>query len=135
MLLEDIRRDNSGERLYHKDIGFPEHVRMPPGFTPRIRLRYGGHARQEALVDRYGDLRLPDVVDVSKGTVIEVGVTGNTVTKMVVRFSYDDKKDIVLVINPADGFVRTVWANEKNDTHSTLNRAKYIDPKRERKAA
>lgn len=136
MLLEDIRpqsvkRDNSHERLYHKDIGFPENVSMPRGFTPVIRLRYGGHAREEAMLDKYGNIKLPEVVDVRKGEVVEVGVTNNVVSKMVVRFHYDNTRDIVLVINPSDGFVRTVWANNKDDKHKTLNRAKYADPKQD----
>ncbi|QDJ96236.1 hypothetical protein Xoosp13_49 [Xanthomonas phage Xoo-sp13] len=105
---------------------------MPRGFTPVIKLRYGGHAREEAMLDKYGNIKLPDVVDVRKGDVVEVGVTNNVVTKMVVRFHYDDRRDIVLVINPSDGFVRTVWANDKNDKHKSLNRAKYVDPKQDR---
>lgn len=136
MLLEDlrpeVRRDRSAERLYHKDIGFPEDVKMPTGFSPVLKLRYSSHARDEAASDRYGNLELPPVVDLRKGQVVEISVVGNTVVKMVVRFPYDDKKDLVLVIQPADGFVRTVWANEKNDQHKSLNRNKYVDPKRVR---
>ena len=136
MLLEDLRRhDNSAERLYHKDFGFPTNASLPPGFSPVIRLRYGGHARQEAMIDRYGDLKLPDVIDIRKGDLFEVGVTGNTVTKMAVRMPYDDRIDLIIVFKPRDGFVKTVWANEKNDKHRTLNRSRYIDPKRERQAA
>ena len=136
MLLEDLRRhDNSAERLYHKDIGFPTNASLPPGFSPVIRLRYGGHARQEAMIDRYGDLKLPDVIDIRKGDLFEVGVTGNTVTKMAVRMPYDDRIDLIIVFKPRDGFVKTVWANEKNDKPRTLNRSRYIDPKRERQAA
>ena len=136
MLLEDLRRhDNSAERLYHEDIGFPTNASLPPGFSPVIRLRYGGHARQEAMIDRYGDLKLPDVIDIRKGDLFEVGVTGNTVTKMAVRMPYDDRIDLIIVFKPRDGFVKTVWANEKNDKHRTLNRSRYIDPKRERQAA
>lgn len=134
MLLEDIRpHSNSAERLYHKDIGFPTDASLPRGFSPVVRLNYGGHARQEAMTDRYGDLRLPDVIDIRKGDLFEVGVTGNTVTKMAVRMPYNDKIDLVIVFMPERGFVKTVWANEKNDQHRTLNRARYIDPKREKR--
>lgn len=136
MLLEDLRpevkRDRSAERLYHKDIGFPKDVQMPRGFSPVIRLRYGQHARDEAASDKYGNLKLPNAVDVRKGQIVEIAVVGNTVVKMVVRFPYDDKKDLVMVIQPQDGFVRTVWANEKNDQHRSLNRNKYVDPNRVR---
>jgi hypothetical protein len=116
------------ETLYHKDIGFPDNLEMPRGFHPIMSLRYSSHANEEALKDRYGVIRLPQRVDVRKGTTIEVGVRDKLVTKMVIRFDYDADKDIVMVINPADGFVRTVWFNQKNDQHNTLDRSKYVDP-------
>lgn len=134
MLLSDIRpqvrQERSAERLYHRDVGFPDNVNLPRGFTPVIRLNYGGHAREEAMADRYGQIDLPHTIDIRKGDIFEIGVTGNTVTKIAVRMPYNDKLDITLVINTKDGFVRTVWANDKNDQHKTLNRAKYADPKR-----
>lgn len=137
MLLEDIRpdvvRDRSAERLYHKDIGFPDDVNLPRGFSPVVHLRYGGHAREESLVDKYGKLELPRAIDVRKVELFEIGVTGNVVTKMAVRLSYDEKKDLVIVFKPSDGFVKTVWANLKTDQHKTLNRAKYIDPASEKR--
>lgn len=137
MLLEDIRPDvknnRSAERLYHKDIGFPDDVNLPRGFSPVVQLRYGGHAREESLVDRYGELKLPRAIDVRKGEIFEIGVTGTTVTKMAVRLSYDEKKDIVIVFIPSTGFVKTVWANLKTDQHKTLNRARYIDPASEKR--
>lgn len=136
MLLEDLRpevkRDRSAERLYHKDIGFPKDAQLPRGFSPVLRPRYGPHARQAAQDDRYGPFTLPNAVDIQKGDLIEIATVGNTVTKMVVRFPYNDKLDLVMVIQPADGFVRTVWGNEKGDTHKSLNRSKYVDPNRQR---
>ncbi len=134
MLLEDLRPDvkrtPSAERLYHKDIGFPKGANLPDGFSPVIRLRYGPHAMKAADDDRYGRLNLPAVIDIRKGELFEIGVTGNTVTKMAVRMPYDNKIDLILVFGPRDGFVRTVWANEKGDKHKTLDRAKYVDPNR-----
>lgn len=138
MLLEDIRpqvrQDRNAETLYHREKGFPEDLQLPRGFSPVMKLRYGGHSRQEAMADRYGNLKLPDTVDVRKGDIFEIGVVGNMVTKMAVRFPYDDKIDLVIVLQPSDGFVRTVWANTKDDTHKTINLAKYADPKRRQAA-
>lgn len=105
---------------------------MPQGFSPMVRLRYGTHARQEAFADRYGILDLPETIDIRKADIVEIGVTGNTVTKIVARIPHDEKKDIVIVFLPADGFVKTVWANEKNDNHKSLNKSKYVDPNRQR---
>lgn len=127
MLLEDINPSNH-EKLYHKEIGFPDGIRMPAGFNPVVRLSYSGHAQAEAN-DRYGQLKLPSVIDVRKADVVEMGVTGKTVTKIVARMPYDNEKDIVIVFLPDSGRVKTVWANLKTDKHKTLDRSKYSDPR------
>jgi hypothetical protein len=122
-------QNHATEKLYHKDIGFPDDLELPAGFHPIMTLRYGSHANEEALKDRYGPIRLPQRIDVRKGTTIEVGVRDDRIiSKMVIRFDYDAEKDIVMVINPKDGFVRTVWFNMKSDQHKTLDRSKYADP-------
>lgn len=120
----------TGEVLYHKDIGFPDDAILPKGFSPVVRLNYGGHARQEAMQEKYGTLRLPAAVDIRKGEIIEIGVEGKMVTKMVVRFPYDQVKDIVIVIMIPTGFVKTVWANLKTDKHKTLDRSRYEVPRK-----
>ena len=135
MLLEQLspQRGNSPHRsnevLYHKDIGFPDDLNMPRGFQPVMNLRYSSHATEEALADKYGEIKLPHRVDIRKGETFEIGVSGTTVTKLGIRFSYDDKRDIIMIISPADGFVRTVWFNEKADKHRTLDRSKYATPR------
>lgn len=135
MLLEDFQyanrrgpAPNHGEILYHKDIGFPDDIHLPPGFNPVMQLNYGSHARREAMEDKYGEIKLPHRIDIRKGETIEIGVTGKTVTKMVVRFSYDQTRDIVLVIMPRGNFVKTVWFNLKTDQHKTLDHSKYAIP-------
>lgn len=122
------RNDNSDEVLYHREIGFPKDIRFPNGFTPEVRLKYGSHSREAALTDRYGNITLPRSVDVRKGDMFEIGVTGNVITKLAVRFAYDQQHDLTIVINTRDGFVKTVWLNDKGDTHRTLNHSKYVDP-------
>lgn len=131
MLLEELRKypaSNSNEILYHKDIGFPEDIHLPRGFSPVMDLNYGSHARMEAMQDRYGEIRLPHRIDVRKGQTIEIGVTGKEVTKMVLRFSYDETRDIIIVLMPKTHFVKTVWFNLKTDQHKTLDHSKYADP-------
>ena len=126
----NFRNDNRNRAvsLYHKDIGFPENLELPRGFTPVMDLRYSQHAIDASRDDQYGAMRLPRRIDVRKGEMIEIEVTGRLITKMVVRFSYNEELDIVMVVNPSDGFVRTVWFNKKTDKHATLNRAKYATP-------
>ena len=123
MLLERII--NNGVKLYHKEIGFPDSLEMPNGFSPVVKLRYSNHATAEALFDRYGKITLPASVDVRKGDTFEVEATNNVVSKMAVRFPYDATRDIIIVLHPVDGFVRTVWFNLKTDKHKTLDRSKY----------
>lgn len=132
MILEHLydKREqlDRGEVLYHKDIGFPDDINLPQGFSPVMELNYGSHARRESMQDKYGEMKLPRRIDVRKGETIEIGVTGKTVTKMVVRFSYDETRDLIMVIIPSSHFVKTVWFNLKSDQHHTLNRSKYADP-------
>jgi hypothetical protein len=132
MILEHLydKREqlDRGEVLYHKDIGFPDDINLPQGFNPVMELSYGSHARKESMQDKYGEMKLPSRIDVRKGDTIEIGVTGKTVTKMVIRFSYDSERDLIMVIIPSSHFVKTVWFNLKTDQHKTLDRSKYSDP-------
>lgn len=110
------------ETLYHHTLGFPKHIKLPSfGFC----LHYGYHAREEALQDRFGEITLPTFATLYKSQIVEIGVDGNTLTKIVSRQPHDDNHDIVIVFNPNDGFVRTVWLNHKNDNHKTLDKSKY----------
>lgn len=129
MLLEDTDRPN--ETLFHKDIGFPDNINMPDGFHPVMNLTYSEHAKKAATDDRYGEMHLPHRVDIRKAETVEIGVVGRTVTKLVLRFSYSRERglDIIMVIKPESGFVKTVWFNETKDQHKTLDRSKYMNPK------
>ena len=110
--------------LYHASIGFPRNIRALP---ERIELRYGRHARQAAQDDRYGPVRwLPSVIDTAACKLVEAEVEADgTVTKAVLRLSLGTDLDLVLVVHPRDGFVRTVWQNRRSDAHRTLNTARY----------
>jgi antitoxin component of MazEF toxin-antitoxin module len=110
--------------LYHKEIGFPKNVKMLSGV---LNLRYSQHAARAASDDRYGFMELPETLDVTHGTPVEIEVNFGIITKAVYRAGYDDELDMVLVVQP-DGFVRTVWFNKKTDKHKTLDRAKYAKP-------
>lgn len=111
--------------LYHRDIGFPSNLQRPTG---RLRLRYGGHAREAAQTDRYGIIRLPECIDLDRAELIEAEANwGGIVSKAVVRVGYSAVYDLVLVVLP-DGFVKTVWLNERHDVHATLKYGRYARP-------
>jgi hypothetical protein len=113
----------AGAQLFHKDIGIPTGVSGPPA---GLRLTYSSHAKRAALDDRL--TRVPATLP-AIFTVIEVEVVNKRPTKWVVRIpaAPNEQRDLILVVQP-DGFVRTIWTNDKNDTHKTLKRWLYTPP-------
>lgn len=113
--------------LYHTDLGLPAGFRLP---NRAVELSYTHHAREAATDDRYGDIPLVPVLNLAHVRTIEVGMEGERVAKVVVRAELDDDFDIVFVLIPCRGpwRVKTVWLNEANDTHKTLNRSRYTIP-------
>lgn len=118
------------EVSYHKDVGFPDELEFPRGLKAEVDLHYGSHAREQAIVEKYGLLRLPYRIDLRKVEIFEVATRrgSNVISKVCVRMSHDQEKDIIIVFFVPDGFVKTVWANLKTDHHRTLNRSRYVDP-------
>jgi len=109
--------------LYHKQLGLPQVAASL--FGRSFRLNYGHHAKHACLNDRYGLISAPPfVVTVNEFNLIELECDKNIITKFVIRLPYDAKFDVVLAIQP-DGFVRTIWKNEKSDLHFTLDKSKY----------
>ena len=123
---------NNGEALYHKSVGYPPDLEFPRKFNPTsVELDYGDHAKRASYEDKYGKLTLPQRIDLRRVEIVEVSAIGNTITKVVARTGYGQRKGIilVLVITIPDGFVKTVWANEANDRHKSLDRSRYDKPK------
>ena len=112
----------SSTRLYHKDVFLPELVRE----DTVVRLRYSRHAQAEADSDRYGHISLPQRLDTRDAVLIEAEVDPHRkeVLKRVYRTKLDEKRDMVLVVQP-DGLVRTVWVNLATDKHGTLDKRKF----------
>lgn len=114
--------------LYHKDIGFPRGFK---GAVGRVHCMPTMHAMQAAKTDRYGDIKLPNVLNTNNAECIEAHIEDTEVLKLVYRVAYDDLKDLVLAVIPKNGrfIIKTVWLNLKSDTHKTLNRGRYAVPK------
>lgn len=110
--------------LFHKDVGMPRSVATPI-YTGV--LRYGHHARAEAKKDRYGEIKLPEKINFDVAVLIEAEYDSDLerCVKQVWRQPLDERRDIVIVINP-DGFVKTVWINLRSDKHRTLRRENYF---------
>lgn len=121
---------NRSGMLFHYQLGFPKGAKLTFG---TIYLYWTKHALSECSADRYGIIDPPNQLDTDKAQVIEAELSrlddGSFYTnKVVYRIPYTDTKDMVLVVSPGSGAVRTVWINMKEDTHRTLDRSKYWTP-------
>ena len=66
---------------------------------------------------------------VMKGEVFEVDVTPiGEVVKVAARVPYDMSHDLCVVVDPRDGTLITVWANETGDEHESLDASRYDTP-------
>lgn len=108
-------------KLYHKDVYMPDGYKVP---CWRNRLMYSRHALDASRNDRYGYIDLPNWIDYDKSTVIEVETSDDVVIKQVWRTTYDDTRDLILVVTNT-GIVKTVWINVRTDKHTTLDVSKY----------
>lgn len=112
--------------LYHTEIGFPKAFVAP---TARVSLEWSRHADAARTDDRYGVIPKFDTLPLAALTLIEIGVEAGRVAKMLYRGHFNADIDVCFVLIPkATGpwFVKTVWQNERNDTHKTLDRSKYV---------
>lgn len=113
-------------KLYHADIRLPEGFVLP---ARTIKLEWTRHALRALTTDRYGLIPKFDHVDLTTKSVVEVGLEGRLVRKVVIRGDLDGVHDIVYVLIPQGlnpWVVKTVWINERNDSHKTLDRSKYV---------
>ena len=111
--------------LYHTELGFPKNVDLPSGI---FNLSYSHHAQNASYDDRYGQMHLPDTLNVDDAKLIEIEVENNQVVKGVYRINYSDDLDLIIVMIPQKSFVKTVWFNKTTDTHRTLQTWKYRRP-------
>jgi hypothetical protein len=119
-------------KLYNKRVfGLPEfdlNVR-------HIRLRYSRHATirldeyNREFGWRFGDVKAPSVIDLDEVEVVELEATPEgEVVKIVGRYSIDPNRDLVLIIVLDNCTVKTMWVNNKDDQHRTINKKGYDRP-------
>lgn len=116
------------EVTFNKSVFIPQALleQLPAGSVP---LDWSHHALQELADDGFDFA--PETVSFSSPTVEVVEVSAKPrkgdnklrLTKVVARVQTDGPDDMVLVLIP-DAFrpweVRTAWANDRHDQHSTL---------------
>ena len=115
--------------LYHVDIEIPRRItkKAPQGLQKAV---YSYHAIEASKTDKYGTMYLPPVLNMNNAVIIEAEEYDKTMPlkKLVCRFPYDDKLDMVAVIIPRPKctlFVKTVWFNGVDDKHSTLDKSRF----------
>lgn len=110
--------------LFHKDLGFPSKMkfRALEGLTP------SSHALQAARTDRYGAITIPDKFDPNAWEIVEIETKGGALDKIVARQPMNEALDLVMVLLPYVKLIKTVWINERNDKHSTLDASRYERP-------
>lgn len=94
--------------------------------SKRVPLQWTQHAERERN-DRYGQIPKVDSLPLSVFKPIEVETQGNKVVKLVVRGHLTKDLDAVFVLIPGPQYrVKTVWINQRDDTHCTLDRSRYV---------
>lgn len=112
--------------LYHCEI------RLPDGFvapTQRVELVWTRHADMARMDDRYCEIPRFRTATLRRLKVVEVGVESNKISKILFRGRLDDDYDVCMVLIPngvKPWIVKAVWVNRNSDSHSTLDRTKYV---------
>lgn len=114
--------------LYHRDLGFPPEVSLPSG---DFRLVYSKHANRAAK-DRMGFAGfLPKHLTIDPTSIFEIQIIEDKVAKFGFRVNFDRDYDLIFIVEIQSclsgdiGYVKTVWTNNKNDIHKTLDTRKY----------
>lgn len=127
------------EKLYHKDLGFPPKIQKlldvatDPSNDYVMRLKYTRHAasQQYRHVKKInGVVQLPDRVLYKDCEPVEVRTKDGKIIKVLYRTPYDKNTDLILVVahDLRVNLVVTLWLNDKDDHHDTLDKSRYTIP-------
>ena len=121
---------------YHKNIKF-EHEKLLKLFLniQNARLNNGGlffslHAKdriKERVENLEYCLSFFHSLKLNYKDIIEYTFINGDIEKALFRVAYNNEKDVALVINK-HGKICTLYFNNKNDTHETLNKKVYAMP-------
>lgn len=109
--------------LYHYKLGIPSYLQTRYGV---ILLNYGKHSLEKAFERAGKTFKVPVRLDTDKAQVIEVESNEKReVVKVVYRIKFNHKEDLCIVVMPWTWKVKTVWLNDVDDKHYTLNEHPY----------
>lgn len=107
--------------VFHVDVYMPDQVYIEAAFC---LCELGGRfvlTRHAEIRKEQKGIRIPERIPVGSYTIVEV--TGIPLQKMLVRFPFEGK-DIVMALTK-EGRVTTLYVNERDDVHKTLDPSKY----------
>lgn len=96
-------------------------------------MAYSGHALRAYAEDRYhpknGAVATMPKLWPRKVELVELEtIDGKVPSKLVLRLELTATIDLVVVLSIVTGVIKTVWLNERHDTHATLNLSRYDKP-------
>jgi hypothetical protein len=113
--------------IYHREVFLPKE--FLDYFDKRtIQLSHTDHSKRAAISDKNGLIQPPTHVTLFRERIIEIEVAVNKAPKVVVRQPYDANNDLILavLVSGRIGKVKTMWLNNKNDLHKTLDKNRYV---------
>ena len=113
-------------KLYHFELGIPASILNALVSKTFDKLTYSRHAKLACVSDRYGKIMKPPFsVSLTDKNIIEVEAINGSASKVLARLPYNEQYDILVAFFPESKFVKTVWLNDRNDNHYTLDASKY----------
>ena len=116
--------------LYHRDIYLPLEYSFEVYCYKGQPLTLTNHAIEQAdNEDVYGPFKIPKIFSCKPLDIIEVEINlDGEVSKCLIRVENPEDRglDISIVVLLPQMIVKTVWQNEKNDTHENLSIDKYV---------
>lgn len=110
------------KKIFNRALGRMPQSYIQPFLGLVLNVVLTNHAREQAF--RHGmQIVPPQKITIKEEEIVEMEVFNGKVIKLVARFNYNSFKDLVLVFIPEEinAIVKTLWLNDKNDNHETLD--------------
>lgn len=122
--------------LYHVEVFWEEEIQNQINALLNLNfpLKYDAHAK-ENMLKRGISTSGVNLEKLNGGYCFEAEVKRSKVIKFVIRYGYNDTMDLCSVWLPKKDclYCKTIWLNEKDDKHYTLDANKYVSDNNEHK--
>lgn len=112
-------------KRYHKEVSFPinSNELLERYFSSFENMRYTQHAKRATIKDRYGIIPVVKKHELKSAYCFELVVESGRIIKAVFRVA-GTEYDYCYSVS-CEGAIVTCWANDKNDSHATLDSTLY----------